>query len=134
MATLRGRRLELTDRRFREDELAWGAACRPQGARGSLPARPALACAVADGGAAPVPAPLRAVASSPGHGDMFTVRLHPGSMPLVLLRPSRAREGDLHQQPRDLPRQRGKAILGPIMGERSLLLQDGGARERARSC
>ncbi len=66
------------------------------------------------------------------YGDAFTVRLVPGGQPLVLFtRPEHAREifaGD----PEVFHAGKGNAILGPIMGEHSLLLQDGGEHQRAR--
>jgi len=66
------------------------------------------------------------------YGDTFTVRLLPGGAPLVLFtRPEHAREifaGD----PEVFHAGKGNAILGPIMGEHSLLLQDGAEHKRAR--
>jgi cytochrome P450 len=66
------------------------------------------------------------------YGDAFTVRVVPGSAPLVLFtRPEQAREifaGD----PEVFHAGKGNAILGPIMGEHSLLLQDSGEHRRAR--
>jgi cytochrome P450 len=66
------------------------------------------------------------------YGDTFTVRLLPGGAPLVLFtRPEHAREifaGD----PGVFHAGKGNAILGPIMGEYSLLLQDGAEHKRAR--
>ncbi|NYD40295.1 cytochrome P450 [Nocardioides panaciterrulae] len=66
------------------------------------------------------------------YGDVFTVRLVPGGRPLVLFtRPEHAREifaGD----PETFLAGKGNAILGPIMGEHSLLLQDGDEHKRAR--
>jgi len=65
-------------------------------------------------------------------GDVFTVRLIPGNQPLVLFaRPEHAKEifaGD----PEVFHAGKGNAILGPIMGEHSLLLQDSGEHKRAR--
>ena len=59
------------------------------------------------------------------YGDTFTVRVVPGGRPLVLFsRPEHAKEifaGD----PEVFHAGKGNAILGPIMGEHSLLLQDG---------
>ncbi len=67
------------------------------------------------------------------YGDVFTVRVVPGGRPLVLFtRPEHAREifaGD----PEVFHAGKGNAILGPIMGEHSLLLQDSGEHKRARS-
>ncbi len=66
------------------------------------------------------------------YGDAFTVRLVPGGRPLVLFsRPEHAREifaGD----PEVFHAGKGNAILGPIMGEHSLLLQDSTEHKRAR--
>ncbi len=66
------------------------------------------------------------------YGDVFTVRLMPGGEPLVLFaRPEHAREifaGD----PEVFHAGKGNAILGPVMGEHSLLLQDSTEHKRAR--
>jgi cytochrome P450 len=66
------------------------------------------------------------------YGDVFTVRILPQGRPLVLFtRPEQAKEifaGD----PAVFHAGKGNAILGPIMGEHSLLLQDGLAHKRAR--
>jgi len=66
------------------------------------------------------------------YGDVFTVRLLPGSRPLVLhARPEHAKEifaGD----PEVFHAGKGNAVLGPVMGEHSLLLQDGAEHRRAR--
>ncbi len=65
------------------------------------------------------------------YGDVFTVRIIPRGRPLVLFtRPEHAKEifaGD----PEVFHAGKGNAILGPIMGEHSLLLQDS-ARAQAR--
>jgi cytochrome P450 len=67
------------------------------------------------------------------YGDVFTVRIIPGGRPLVLFtRPEHAKEifaGD----PDVFHAGKGNAILGPIMGEHSLLLQDGPEHQRARA-
>jgi cytochrome P450 len=67
------------------------------------------------------------------YGDVFTVRILPGGRPLVLFtRPEHAKEifaGD----PDVFHAGKGNAILGPIMGEHSLLLQDGREHKRARA-
>jgi cytochrome P450 len=67
------------------------------------------------------------------YGDAFTVRVIPGGRPLVLFaRPEAAREifaGD----PEVFHAGKGNAILGPIMGEHSLLLQDSREHQRARA-
>ena len=66
------------------------------------------------------------------YGDVFTVRMVPGDRPLVLFtRPEHAREifaGD----PEVFHAGKGTAILGPVMGEHSLLLQDSAEHKRAR--
>lgn len=66
------------------------------------------------------------------YGDVFTIRLVPKAAPLVLFtRPEHTKEifaGD----PEVFHAGKGNAILGPIMGEHSLLLQDCGEHRRAR--
>jgi cytochrome P450 family 135 len=66
------------------------------------------------------------------YGDVFTVRIIPKGSALVLFtRPGHAKEicaGD----PEEFHAGKGNAILGPIMGEHSLLLQDGAEHKRAR--
>jgi cytochrome P450 len=66
------------------------------------------------------------------YGDVFTVRIIPNGRPLVLFtRPEHAKEifaGD----PEVFHAGKGNAILGPIMGQHSLLLQDAGEHKRAR--
>jgi cytochrome P450 family 135 len=66
------------------------------------------------------------------YGETFTVQLVPGGRPLVLFtRPEHIKEifaGD----PDVMHAGKGNAILGPIMGEHSLLLQDGMEHKRAR--
>jgi cytochrome P450 family 135 len=66
------------------------------------------------------------------YGDVFTIRLVPKASPLVLFtRPEHAKEifaGD----PEVFHAGKGNAILGPIMGEHSLLLQDSAEHRRAR--
>jgi cytochrome P450 len=66
------------------------------------------------------------------YGDVFTVRIMPKGSALVLFtRPEHAREifaGD----PEVFHAGKGNAILGPIMGEHSLLLQDSAEHKRAR--
>ena len=65
-------------------------------------------------------------------GDIFTVQMIPGGRPLVLFtRPEHTKEifaGD----PEVFHAGKGNAILGPIMGEHSLLLQDSSEHKRAR--
>ncbi len=66
------------------------------------------------------------------YGDVFTVRLAPGGRPLVFFtRPEHAKEifaGD----PEIFHAGKANGILGPIMGEHSLLLQDSSEHKRAR--
>jgi cytochrome P450 len=66
------------------------------------------------------------------YGDVFTVRIMPKGTALVLFtRPEHTKEifaGD----PEVFHAGKGNAILGPIMGEHSLLLQDSTAHKRAR--
>ncbi len=66
------------------------------------------------------------------YGPTFTVNLMPGGRPLVLFtRPEDIKEifaGD----PEVFHAGKGNAILGPIMGEHSLLLQDSSQHKRAR--
>ncbi len=65
------------------------------------------------------------------YGDVFTVRLLP-DRPLVLFtRPEHARE-IFAADPETFLAGKANAILGPMMGEHSLLLQDRGAHQRAR--
>src|ERR687889_975566 len=66
------------------------------------------------------------------YGDVFTVRIMPRGTALVLFtRPEHTKEifaGD----PEVFHAGKGNAILGPIMGEHSLLLQDSVEHKRAR--
>ena len=66
------------------------------------------------------------------YGDVFTIRIVPKGRPLVLFtRPEHAKEifaGD----PEVFHAGKGNSILGPIMGEHSLLLQDSAEHRRAR--
>ena len=66
------------------------------------------------------------------YGDVFTVDSVPKGRPLVLFtRPEHAKEifaGD----PGVFRAGKGNAVLGPIMGEHSLLLQDGAEHKRSR--
>ncbi len=66
------------------------------------------------------------------YGDVYTVRLVPGSVPLVLFtRPEAAKE-IFAADPAVFRGGRGNAVLGPVMGEHSLLLQDADEHQRAR--
>jgi len=66
------------------------------------------------------------------YGEVFTIRLAPGGRPLVMFtRPEHAKEifaGD----PEVFHAGKANGILGPIMGEHSLLLQDSSEHKRAR--
>jgi cytochrome P450 len=66
------------------------------------------------------------------YGPTFTVRMLPGGRPFVLFtRPEDIKElfaGD----PEVFHAGKGNSILGPVMGEHSLLLQDGSEHKRAR--
>jgi cytochrome P450 len=66
------------------------------------------------------------------YGDVFTNRIAPAGRPVVFFtRPEHAKEifaGD----PEVFHAGKANGILGPIMGEHSLLLQDGGEHKRAR--
>ena len=65
-------------------------------------------------------------------GDVFTVRLIPGNQPLVIFsRPEHARE-IFAGNPAFFHAGKGNAVLGPVMGEHSLLLVDGDEHKRAR--
>ena len=65
-------------------------------------------------------------------GDTFTVWLVPGGRPLVLFTRPEHTKGIFAGDPEVFQAGKGNAILGPIMGEHSLLLQDGGEHKRAR--
>jgi cytochrome P450 len=66
------------------------------------------------------------------YGDVFTLRVMPGGRPLVVFtRPEHAKE-IFAADPEVFHAGKGNAILGPIMGEHSLLLQDGREHQRAR--
>jgi cytochrome P450 len=66
------------------------------------------------------------------YGPAFTIHMLPGGRPFVLFtRPEDIKEifaGD----PEVFHAGKGNAVLGPVMGEHSLLLQDGGDHKRAR--
>jgi len=66
------------------------------------------------------------------YGDVFTVRIMPKGSALVLFtRPEHAKE-IFAGAPEVFHAGKGNAILGPIMGEHSLLLQDSTEHKRAR--
>jgi cytochrome P450 len=66
------------------------------------------------------------------YGPTYTVQLVPGGRPLVLF----TRTADVKEifagDPEVFHAGKGNSILGPIMGEHSLLLQDGSEHKRAR--
>ncbi|TNM48241.1 cytochrome P450 [Nocardioides albidus] len=66
------------------------------------------------------------------YGEAFTLNLAPGNRPLVLFTSPAVTKGIFAADPAVFHAGRGNAILGPIMGEHSLLLQDAGEHHRAR--
>ncbi len=66
------------------------------------------------------------------YGEAFTLNLVPGNRPLVLFTSPAVTKEIFAADPEVFHAGRGNAILGPIMGEHSLLLQDGGEHHRAR--
>jgi len=66
------------------------------------------------------------------YGDAFTLDLVPGGRPLVLFTSPEATKEIFAGDPEVFHAGRGNAILGPIMGEHSLLLQDSADHHRAR--
>lgn len=66
------------------------------------------------------------------YGDAFTVHLVPGNRPLVLFTQPEVTKEIFAGDPAIFHAGKGNAVLGPIMGEHSLLLQDGGEHHRAR--
>ncbi|TQK69251.1 MULTISPECIES: cytochrome P450 [unclassified Nocardioides] len=66
------------------------------------------------------------------YGDAYTVNLIPGNRPLVLFTRPEVTKEIFAADPEVFHAGKGNAILGPIMGEHSLLLQDGGEHHRAR--
>lgn len=66
------------------------------------------------------------------YGDAFTVNLVPGGRPLVLFAAPEVTKEIFAGDPEVFHAGKGNAILGPIMGQHSLLLQDGGEHHRAR--
>ena len=65
-------------------------------------------------------------------GDRFTLRLVPSGRPLVLFDSVSATKDLFAGDPSIFHAGKGNAILGPIMGEHSLLLVDGAQHKRAR--
>ncbi|WP_312856471.1 cytochrome P450 [Nocardioides pelophilus] len=66
------------------------------------------------------------------YGDAYTVRLIPGGRPLVLFTNPDVTKEIFAADPEVFHAGKGNAVLGPIMGEHSLLLQDGAEHHRAR--
>jgi cytochrome P450 len=66
------------------------------------------------------------------YGDVFTVRMVPGAVPLVLFTRAEHAKEIFAGDPEVFHAGKGNAILGPIMGEHSLLLQDSDEHRRAR--
>jgi cytochrome P450 len=66
------------------------------------------------------------------YGDVFTVRLVPERRPLVLFSRTTATKELFAGDPEQFHAGKGNAVLGPIMGEHSLLLVDGAQHKRAR--
>lgn len=66
------------------------------------------------------------------YGDVFTVRLLPGRPLVLFVRPEHARE-IFAADPATFRAGKANSILGPMMGEHSLLLQDGDEHRRART-
>ncbi|WP_237111642.1 cytochrome P450 [Nocardioides sp. WS12] len=66
------------------------------------------------------------------YGDAYTVNLVPGNRPLVLFTSAAVTKEIFAGDPEVFHAGKGNAILGPIMGEHSLLLQDSGEHHRAR--
>ena len=65
-------------------------------------------------------------------GDVFTIRLVPGGRPLVMFtRPEHTKE-IFAADPEVFHAGKGNAVLGPVMGRHSLLLQDSMEHKRAR--
>ncbi len=66
------------------------------------------------------------------YGDAFTVRLVPEGRPMVLVKGADRVKEIFAGSPDVFQAGRGNAILGPVMGEHSLLLVDGARHKRAR--
>lgn len=66
------------------------------------------------------------------YGDAYTVNLVPGNRPLVLFTSPAVTKEIFAGDPEVFHAGKGNAILGPIMGEHSLLLQDSAEHHRAR--
>ncbi len=66
------------------------------------------------------------------YGEVFTVRLIPGGRPLVLFTTPEVTKEIFAGDPAVFHAGKGNAVLGPIMGRHSLLLQDDADHHRAR--
>ncbi len=66
------------------------------------------------------------------YGDAFTLRLIPDGRPIVIFTRPEAIKQIFAGDPEVFHAGKGNAILGPIMGEHSLLLVDGAEHKRAR--
>jgi cytochrome P450 family 135 len=66
------------------------------------------------------------------YGDVYTLNLVPGGRPLVFFTTPEATKEIFAGDPEVFHAGKGNAILGPVMGEHSLLLQDSGEHHRAR--
>ena len=66
------------------------------------------------------------------YGDTFTLRLIPDGRPIVIFTRPEAIKEVFAGDPEVFHAGKGNAILGPIMGEHSLLLVDGAEHKRAR--
>lgn len=66
------------------------------------------------------------------YGDVFTVRLVPENRSLILFGKPEATKEIFAADPETFHAGKGNAVLGPIMGEHSLLLVDGAQHKRAR--
>jgi cytochrome P450 len=66
------------------------------------------------------------------YGDIFALRLVPERRPLVLFNKPEYTKEIFGSDPEQFHAGKGNAVLGPIMGEHSLLLVDGAKHKRAR--
>ena len=66
------------------------------------------------------------------YGDVFALRLIPERRPLVLFAKPESTKQIFGSDPEVFHAGKGNAVLGPIMGEHSLLLVDGAQHKRAR--
>ena len=66
------------------------------------------------------------------YGDVYTVRLMPKGRPMIFFTKTEHAKEIFAGDPEIFHAGKGNAILGPIMGEHSLLLQDSAEHKRAR--